>query len=501
MIENAQKAKYSVYMHTNLINGKVYIGKSFRNPVYRWGKDGSGYLRCSRGHNKVNQRHFASAIKKYGWENFKHEVLFKGLSSKEASEKEKELIRQYESNNPSKGYNMTEGGEGCAGRIVTQETRDLLKESLKKYKKIYQYDKKGNFIKEWRDCEEILSAFKVESDSNLYSHLAGKQKSFKGFIFKLEETDDVQYRIKTTAKSIRCYTLDGKYIKTYSSYQEAFKETGSHPSMIVRCLRKECVSSGGFVWKEDIGDYEDVIVPRKYEKNFSAVLQIDDFGNVVAEFDSIKEAKKHTSVADISAVCRGLRRKAGGYFWKYKYERKEVEKKRKWTKETCYVEAQKYATKTEFMKGSGGAYNVACAKGWLDDYVWFVDGRKRNAENQRIWTKITCYELAQKCKTRGEFKKISQSAYNVSRKNGWLKDYTWFENGHTLCWDNKRKWTREMCFEEAKKYASRGEFQKHSCSAYNASLKNGWLDDYTWMQRSYKSGKSNDKAQLELNFG
>jgi len=445
----------------------------------------------------VDQRHFASAIKKYGWENFKHEVLFKGLTAEEAAEKEKELIRQYESNNPSKGYNMTEGGEGCAGRIMTQETRDLLKESLKKYKKIYQYDKKGNFIKEWRDCEEILSAFKVESDSNLYSHLAGKQKSFKGFIFKLEETDDVQYCIKTTAKSIRCYSLDGKYIKTYSSYREAFKETGAQPSMILRSVRGECVSAGGFVWREDVGDYWDIEVRGKYEMNYSPVLQIDKSGNVVGEYESIKDAIEKTGIVNISPVCRGLRKRAGGYVWKYKGEYKECERRRKWDYESCYSEAKKYTTKTEFEYGSCGAYSVACAKGWLDDYTWFVDGRKKNAENQRIWTKITCYELAQKCKTRGEFKKISQSAYNVSRKNGWLKDYVWFENGHAII----RKWTREICFQEAKKYASRGEFQKHSCSAYNASLKNGWLDDYTWMQRRYKSGESKDKAQLELNFG
>jgi len=48
MIKKSSNANYYVYMHINLVNGKVYIGKSFRNPVYRWGKDGSGYLRSSR---------------------------------------------------------------------------------------------------------------------------------------------------------------------------------------------------------------------------------------------------------------------------------------------------------------------------------------------------------------------------------------------------------------------------------------------------------------------
>ncbi|MBQ3580167.1 MAG: hypothetical protein II975_04140 [Bacteroidales bacterium] len=310
--------KYYVYKHTNLINGKVYIGKCYRKPSYRWGIDGSGYLRCSKGHNKVDQRHFASAIKKYGWDNFKHEVLFKNLTADEASHYEIMMIKNYESNKPSKGYNMTTGGEGCAGRIVSQATRELLKKSLKKYRHIFQYDKNGNLIREWNGCEEILEYFKTKSDSNLYAHLTGRQKSFFGYIFKLEEESNIQYKIKTTAKRIRCYSKEGKYIKTFSSYQEAFKETGALPSVIVRCLRNECVLAGGYVWRKDEGDYGDISVRRRFEQNYSSVLQIDSLGNIVAEFYSIKEAQNRTGIYNISAVCRRERKMAGGFRWEYK---------------------------------------------------------------------------------------------------------------------------------------------------------------------------------------
>lgn len=317
-MKDSTRGEYCVCKHTNIVNGKVYIGKCFRKPSYRWGIDGSGYLRCSRGHSKADQRYFASAIKKYGWDNFEHEILYKNLTADEASQIETLMIAKYESNNPAKGYNMTTGGEGCAGRIVSQATRDLLKKSLKKYKQIYQYDKKGNHVREWNSCEDILVHFKVKSDSNLYSHLYGKQKSFCGFIFKLKKEDDVQYKIKTTAKKIRCYSKQGEYIKTFSSYQDAFKETGALPSVIVRCLRNDCVYAGGYVWRKDEGDYENICVRRRFEQNFSPVLQLDSFGNVIAEFDSIKEAQKQTGIKNISAVCRGRRKMAGGYWWKYK---------------------------------------------------------------------------------------------------------------------------------------------------------------------------------------
>ncbi|MBP5326598.1 MAG: hypothetical protein J6Y98_01630 [Bacteroidales bacterium] len=314
----SEKKGYSVYMHTNIENGKVYIGKCYRKPSYRWGIDGSNYLRCSRGHTHADQRHFAHAIKKYGWENFKHEVLYKNLSADEAAKKEIALIAKYNSDDPSKGYNMTKGGEGCSGRIVSFETRKLLKSSLRKYNGIFQYNKNGKNIREWANCEEILNYFKVKSDSNLYSHLLGKQKTFCGYIFKLEEMDNVQYKRKTTSKKIRCYSKEGDYIKTFESYQEAYKETGALPSVIVKCLRNECVSAGGYVWRRDEGNYNKIKVRRKYEQNYSPVLQLDYFGNIVAEYDSITEAQQQTGIGNISAVCRRLRQKAGGFRWEYK---------------------------------------------------------------------------------------------------------------------------------------------------------------------------------------
>ena len=48
------------------------------------------------------------------------------------------------------------------------------------------------------------------------------------------------------------------------------------------------------------------------------------------------------------------------------------------------------------------------------------------------------------------------------------------------------KWNRKTCYEEAKKYKTRNEFQKRSNSAYNAARRNGWLDDYTWFINGYR---------------
>lgn len=93
---------YIVYQHINKINGKIYIGITCQKPEHRWGINGSNYKSSS---------HFYSAIQKYGWDNFEHNILFENLTRCEACEKEQELIKQYNSMNREYGYNSTTGGE------------------------------------------------------------------------------------------------------------------------------------------------------------------------------------------------------------------------------------------------------------------------------------------------------------------------------------------------------------------------------------------------------
>ena len=55
-------------------------------------------------------------------------------------------------------------------------------------------------------------------------------------------------------------------------------------------------------------------------------------------------------------------------------------------------------------------------------------------------------------------------------------------DGRKYYWDHHTKWTEDACYEEAKKYSSRTEFQKKNESAYNKARKNGWLESYYWLK-------------------
>lgn len=73
-----------LYQITNLINNKLYIGIT-NNYKKRWNNH-----KCCNSPNMA----IAKAIKKYGVENFKFELLYSGLSIEEADELEKKLIKE-----------------------------------------------------------------------------------------------------------------------------------------------------------------------------------------------------------------------------------------------------------------------------------------------------------------------------------------------------------------------------------------------------------------------
>ena len=108
---------YIVYQHKNKINGKIYIGITMQEPEKRW-KQGEGYR---------SSPHFYSAIQKYGWDNFEHNILFQNLTKEEACIKEQELIAKFNSSNREFGYNSTSGGEVF---VMNEETKHKISQAL-----------------------------------------------------------------------------------------------------------------------------------------------------------------------------------------------------------------------------------------------------------------------------------------------------------------------------------------------------------------------------------
>lgn len=115
------KKTYIVYQHISP-NNKSYIGITCqKNYKHRW-NNGKGYS---------NNDYFTKAINKFGWNNFKHLILFTDLSEEEAKNKEIELIKKLETTDRNKGYNITLGGESGNGYHHTEETKQIISQKLK----------------------------------------------------------------------------------------------------------------------------------------------------------------------------------------------------------------------------------------------------------------------------------------------------------------------------------------------------------------------------------
>lgn len=81
----------------------------------------------NNGKNYFNSIKFYNAIKKYGWDNFTHEVVYSNLNKQAADKLEKELIHKY--NSIEEGYNLKEGGS--RGELSTKSLAKM-SESLKR---------------------------------------------------------------------------------------------------------------------------------------------------------------------------------------------------------------------------------------------------------------------------------------------------------------------------------------------------------------------------------
>ena len=104
-----------IYLVTNLINGKKYLGKDVRNRKHYLG---SGTV-------------LRKAIKKYGRDNFKKEIIEEHNDENKLKEREEYWLLFYDAANNINFYNRINKSNGAPkGRKITQKTRNKISKSL-----------------------------------------------------------------------------------------------------------------------------------------------------------------------------------------------------------------------------------------------------------------------------------------------------------------------------------------------------------------------------------
>lgn len=151
--------------------------------------------------------------------------------------------------------NKNKGGGGP--NKLSRKSRKLI--SKNKQIEIFQFNKQGEFIKEWKGIVETDAIFSTTNkSSSVWACVNGLQMTAYNFIwFKKEEFTEEklkqrleEIKLPQNGKSIIQMDLEENFIKKWRSIEDASKNlkinNGNIHSAIQRKIQK---TAGGFKWK------------------------------------------------------------------------------------------------------------------------------------------------------------------------------------------------------------------------------------------------------------
>lgn len=117
---------------------------------------------------------------------------------------------------------------------------------------------------------------------------------------------------QNASKMVYQYDLDGNYIRSFNSVIEAAIELNvPTKSLVAECNRRQHHFLG-YLWYYDKLDR----VP-KYKPRRRKIAQYTKYGKLVKVWDCISNASKEYNNSNIALVCKGIRKTASGFVWRY----------------------------------------------------------------------------------------------------------------------------------------------------------------------------------------
>ena len=214
-----------IYKYTSP-SGKVYIGQTINETKRRQNWFSSKYHYAG---TKIDR-----ARAKYGRENFKYEILVKNVYSckklaiEDLNRLETYYIGKYDSYN--NGYNCTIGGEGVSNWIMPEAQKQHMRD-INIGKKLSEETKRK--IQLWTKW------YWNTPEGKLKASLHSKGKS---------NPKAIEAMSKNRERAVIQLTMDGKYIREFSSVKEAYKFLGRVGNIYAVCQGKR-KSAFGYKWK------------------------------------------------------------------------------------------------------------------------------------------------------------------------------------------------------------------------------------------------------------
>lgn len=341
---------YTVYIHivpksiTNYSFDKYYVGITSLSTSKRWGKNGINYQNIT----------FGRAIKKYGWDNIKHEIFAENLTEEEASKMEIMLIDLLKSTVKNNGYNVRLGGNITRGFKVSNETKLKISnsntgkkrtpemiETIRKntpkreyednvnIKKIYRFSENGEFV-DCFSCARRASDYLNVRKEGILKCARKSGTLYKEFQWEFEENvikkdDTIIPKNKLIDNYIYKFTEDGKFVEKYKTIVSA----GVANNLCVTYLG--VMISKNEVYKNFIYCRCNNIIKKdgkiylngffKKQKQEKEVYQFTTAGDFIAKHKSVLLANKsfgngYTAISSV-ALRKPNFKTAGGFIWRY----------------------------------------------------------------------------------------------------------------------------------------------------------------------------------------
>lgn len=205
---NADERLVDIYIITNMINGKQYVGQSVCGYKERF----RTHCFLEKGYKQTIPTNVDRAIKKYGSNNFKVELL-EQVAFKDRNEKEKYYIAKYDTYN--NGYNATVGGdynpmwdkdirkrhkEKCTSEEHRQKQREAAIELFKNeevHKKITEGNKRA-----WKQ-------YSKEKRNHILSGMLKYNDDRKQRVACVDEQDNIIKEFESASEACRYTGRDG----------------------------------------------------------------------------------------------------------------------------------------------------------------------------------------------------------------------------------------------------------------------------------------------------
>ncbi len=248
---------FTIYLLTNLVNGKKYVGQTKQKLSERICKH--------RSDSKNAKQLISKAIAKHGWENFDVDIIGMAFTQESANELESSRIKEH-SSLAGHGYNVSTGGHSgfnlCENEITKRSVRQKLVCKKTKITVI-----KDGVAASFFSIYEAADNYEI-SPCRIHDALKRRDRSSVGMNFiKPNEFESFrpQGSIRKHSKPVLAISKKTGHEIALSAVKEVTR-IGARRTVVPKCIRNSKLTSGGYHFRyisiEEFFNHPNKLLPQ-----------------------------------------------------------------------------------------------------------------------------------------------------------------------------------------------------------------------------------------------